>query len=127
MYRISQNQMRALDGSIEKWRKVAYENGTDDANNNCPLCQFNMMCNNCIINRVTGSKHCKDTPYIDWGKHHSNEHCIYSSRKCTCEQCTELAIEEYNFLSNIKLKCEVSTYKSILEPFAMFIRNIIYI
>ena len=119
--------MRALNDSIEKWRKVAYHGERDNGGDNCPLCQFNKMCNNCIINRVTGSKHCKDTPYIDWNKHHSSEHCTYSYRKCTCEQCTEFAIEEYNFLSNLKSKCKVSTYKSILEPFAMFIRNLFYL
>ena len=120
--------MRALDGSIEKWRKVAYENGIDNANNNCPLCQFNKMCDNCIVKHEVGNKHCHNTPYQVWISHHNNEHSkYYEPRKCECTQCTEIAIGEYNFLSDLKLKCEVSTYKSILEPFAMFVRNIIYI
>lgn len=128
MYKISHNQMKALDDSIEKWREIAYENGVDYANKNCSLCQFNKMCDNCIVKHETGNKHCEDTPYVVWTKHHENKHChYYSPRKSECEECTEIAIEEYNFLIDLKSKCEVSKYKSILEPIAMFIRNLIYI
>ena len=128
MHKISQNQMKALEGSIEKWRKVAYDNGFDNDMADCPLCQFNEMCINCIIKHETGCKHCNNTPYQKWTRHYRNKHCgIYSNHECICKQCTEIAIEEYNFLVDLKSKCEVSTYKSILEPFIMFIHNLIYI
>jgi hypothetical protein len=31
--------MKALDGSIEKWRKIVAGTGTDEGPDNCPLCQ----------------------------------------------------------------------------------------
>lgn len=128
MHKISHNQMKALDDSIEKWREIAYENGVDYANKNCSLCQLNKVCDNCIIQHEIGNKHCHNTPYQVWTNHHVSEHYkVYAPRKCECEQCTEIAIEEYNFLVNLKSKCEVDICKSIIEPIIIFIRNIIYI
>jgi len=36
----SDEQLTALDGSIEKWRNIVEGTGTDLADDNCPLCHL---------------------------------------------------------------------------------------
>ena len=137
MHKISKEQMRALDGSIEKWNQIRNRQEVDRGRSNCPLCQlYNNskqyeQCKRCVVYLDTGARFCEKSPYEAWLNHyklfHSNTTTIKYGRKSECPECDILANDEYEFLKDLKTRCEVSTYKSIIEPFIIFIRNIIYI
>jgi len=69
--------LRALRGSIAKWRRVVNcEEGTSYALEwrTCPLCvEFYSMaeeqcCNGCPVMKRTGLSHCRGTPYASFSK-----------------------------------------------------------
>jgi len=57
----------ALEGSIEKWRKIVDGMGTDLGHANCPLCQMFLgedeSCTICPVKLKTGEELCRGTPY----------------------------------------------------------------
>lgn len=71
MKKYSKNVMKALDGSIEKWRGIAAGTGIDKGSLNCPLCiMFNetegsALCRGCPISGDTGFIGCVGTPYSE--------------------------------------------------------------
>lgn len=61
--------LRALRGSIEKWRAIVNRTGGDDGIRNCPLCQLYYEgngCPGCPVAEHTGEGFCRGTPYTDW-------------------------------------------------------------
>lgn len=62
--------LMALRESIKKWeRKASNPKSALSAANrdNCPLCKLcGKDCLGCPIKKLTGRKHCVDTPYDDW-------------------------------------------------------------
>jgi len=64
-------ELLALEGSIEKWRKIKDREDVDEGRNNCTLCQHHTLgralkCYDCIIYKHTYAWYCQNTPYKDW-------------------------------------------------------------
>jgi hypothetical protein len=61
--------LKALKGSIAKWRKIADGTGADKGGENCPLCKVFYTslvgCGECPI-ASAGFNGCKGTPYTEW-------------------------------------------------------------
>lgn len=55
------DQLPALDASIEKWKRVVFEDSR--ICEDCPLCLFNSYCDRCIIKQITEVEQCWNTPY----------------------------------------------------------------
>lgn len=60
--------LEAIEGSIQKWTDIRYNNGVDDGPENCPLCMLfrNDECVNCPILKLTEYPYCDNTPYEEW-------------------------------------------------------------
>lgn len=118
--------MVALNSAIEHWDNIVQETDIDRGRRSCPLCILNgSKCAACIIAHVHGED-CSGTPYTQWVHHHENAHCsssVYYSVKC--DTCYERAIDEYNFLKELKSKCKVSKLQTTVEPISRFVINII--
>ena len=60
--------LKALNGSISKWKKIVAGTGSDKGTNNCPLCHLffgRCACEGCPA-AMHGIGGCFDTPYMDW-------------------------------------------------------------
>jgi hypothetical protein len=57
--------LKALRGSIAKWRAIVDGTGTDRGPQNCPLCQMFIKqdCEGCPVNEKTGKQDCHEIPY----------------------------------------------------------------
>ena len=55
-------QLKALDASIEKWRRVVFKK---EIGLHCPLCDINIVCGTCVIDLITGESGCKGTPFYN--------------------------------------------------------------
>jgi len=68
------DKVAAIDGSINKWKKIYYEDAEDGARSDCPLCQISDCgdlklgtdCASCPIYLHTNKKNCLGTPYRDF-------------------------------------------------------------
>ena len=60
--------LRALKGSIKKWKGVADGTGVDRGPDNCPLCKlfWGDDCTGCPVAIKTGQKYCHGSPYDRW-------------------------------------------------------------
>ena len=98
--------LKALEGSIEKWRLIAYESGEDRATDNCPLCSifFNeFRCGKCPVRLKTSLQACSGTPYTDWTSHHTEEESHTTNPyKVECPTCKDLAKAELKFLRSLR-------------------------
>lgn len=65
---MDEKTLKALQGSIEKWRRIVEERGVDKGTKNCPLCQlfYKDICTGCPVSEHTGYAWCEDTPYPEW-------------------------------------------------------------
>lgn len=128
MYKISKKQMKALDGSIEKWDQIRNRQDIDKGQNNCPLCRLynrGKSCKQCVIYLETGKRFCDGTPYQEWITHHKlchPENKVQKANKCT--ECNRLANAEYEFLKELKTRCVVTWWKSYISPIIREIYNI---
>lgn len=59
--------IKALEGSILKWSRIATGDSVDQGINNCPLCQmfYDLSCRGCPVDDESGDG-CSDTPYDKW-------------------------------------------------------------
>ena len=97
--------LRALEGSIKKWKRIvastgAMDNGSDD----CLLCQTTgPFCEDCPVVGDSGYIMCRGTPYMDWLNHQKDEHGDYEeySRTPRCKECLRLAKAERDFLISL--------------------------
>lgn len=59
--------LKALRGSISKWKRIVAGTGGDDGVENCPLCQMffydHAECQGCPVSAKTGVAMCLKTPY----------------------------------------------------------------
>ena len=96
----------ALEGSIEKWRKIAAGDGADEGESNCPLCELfieNFDCAGCPVAEETGQGGCRKTPFIEWVNHQAGKHqCRMTPLKIQCPDCTALATAELEFLEGLR-------------------------
>ena len=100
----SKRKLKALEGSIEKWEKIVDGTGIDARDNNCPLCKLYRRCKSCPVVDTINYSGCHGTPWIEWCKHHIEEHptkTFISSMKVECPTCKRLAHKELNFLKSI--------------------------
>lgn len=58
--------LKALKGSIAKWKAIVARTGIDRGDRNCPLCQEFQDCEGCPVMEATGEAQCLGTPYYDW-------------------------------------------------------------
>jgi hypothetical protein len=66
--------LKALRGSIAKWRAIVDGTGTDRGPANCPLCQMFLVrrdltsqnCDGCPVYQETGLTGCEKTPYDNY-------------------------------------------------------------
>jgi hypothetical protein len=57
--------LKALNGSIAKWRNIVKGKIADEGSDNCPLCVlfFQDGCRGCPVSANTGKASCDGTPY----------------------------------------------------------------
>lgn len=68
------DKVAAIDGSIDKWKRICYEDAIDGARSDCPLCQISgyndlnkgIDCDGCPIYLHTDKPNCLGTPYRDY-------------------------------------------------------------
>ena len=103
---MKKSELKALKGSIAKWRKIEEGTGDDNGEKNCPLCIEHRIlpglvaCDECIIAQsVSGD--CYDTPYGSWAFHHDVIHKSQSPLAIECPKCEELAMAELTFLESL--------------------------
>ena len=92
--------LRALEGSIEKWRKIAFEGKKDQGRMDCPLCDKfwdRNVCGGCPISDK-GYHHCSNPEYNIWV---TRSHKMTISDHCHCRICRKIAENEYNFLRSL--------------------------
>lgn len=105
--------LKALKGSIKKWKAIVAGTGEERGTENCPLCWlFNSgqdtVCKGCPVYKVTESCFCLDSPFDDWTRHQWDKHHIYNVAKVRCKTCKDLAQAELDFLKSLlpKIKKE---------------------
>jgi len=91
--------LKALEGSIKKWKKIVAGTEKDKSTTNCPLCQEFKNCKGCPVNLKTHSS-CEDSPYDKWVDHQDTFH-LEKDDKVHCPTCKKLAQEELNFLKSL--------------------------
>lgn len=112
MYRISIDEMKALEGSIAKWQDIMDGKGEDRGCSNCPLCQLaeqlaspeTDQCEICIICIDTEADGCQNTPYLKYSVHRRLEHWGQNP-DILCSTCKELACAERDYLIKLKQRC----------------------
>jgi len=100
--------LKALNGSIEKWKKICEGTGEDRSRGNCPLCKsfFDDIdhdghgCKDCPVKIKTGKSGCGKTPYSKWTNHHMAAHSTCGG-KVECFACFLLARAELRFLKSL--------------------------
>lgn len=98
--------LKALEGSIEKWRLIRYEGGVDNGPNNCPLCKLfyyspSLQCTGCPVKTRTGYGVCEKTPYSSWAEHTWAIHGDVGPSGVKCPTCRGIATREINFLKSL--------------------------
>ena len=74
-YKWTEQQKKALRGSIRKWSMISKGKGYDEGRENCPCCMIwhhpeegekDRECVGCPIMEFTGKYGCANTPYSYW-------------------------------------------------------------
>jgi len=97
----SNEQKKAIEGSIDKWMDIVNGDAENLGTENCPLCLLynDKICDGCPVAIKTKEINCKGTPFDKWAKHmgmHRVEHEFVQ-----CEECIDIAIEEMEFLEGL--------------------------
>ena len=100
---MNKKTLKALKGSIEKWRKIVHEDGEDFGTDNCPLCDcfYSKGCNGCPVAEETGMPDCNDTPYLAWRDYQVDDGRFNFPNRAFDEKAEELALAEYEFLKSL--------------------------
>lgn len=97
---MNKKTLKALKGSIEKWRKIAFEGGEDWAEGNCELCKKHPDCIGCPVAAHTQKDFCDGSPYEDWSDHQRG-HGTPIPQSVFDDKSKELAKQEYEFLKSL--------------------------
>ena len=102
--------VKALRGSIKKWELIVLGRGTDEGDDNCPLCHmfFDNDCIGCPVSARTGHSNCVGSPYAKFvsavyadfnslvdGYEEGGVNAVIGPRSM------QAAIDEYNFLVSL--------------------------
>lgn len=104
---MNKQTMRALKGSIEKWKDIAAGEGADDGPYNCPLCGMFLLdqdvpgCGDCPVGAEVGYSGCLKTPHDDWANHQELRHIDELESAVHCRHCKTLALKEVAFLESL--------------------------
>lgn len=62
---MDEKTLKALDGSIAKWKSIVAGEIADEGIDNCPLCAafYHRACEGCPVSAETGHPECDDSPY----------------------------------------------------------------
>lgn len=92
----------ALEGSIEKWRKIVAGEDKDDGPDNCPLCHLfiDKDCWGCPVSQISEQPRCSGTPHKNWCDHSDRKHDGVGQNLCSI--CTRLARKELKFLEGLR-------------------------
>ena len=97
--------LKALKGSIEKWKKIERSTRALDTIKNCPLCVlfYHNNCKECPVSGKTTQTVCYGSPYIEWSEHISHIHIHFKTvhRAKDCPTCLDLATKERKFLESL--------------------------
>jgi hypothetical protein len=94
-------QVKALEGSIEKWQGVFDGKLSDEKGSNCPLCLLNKCCYDCILVTHGWSRlQCQNTPYIAWHDHITDDGIL--GRRANTPERQELAMKELEYLRSTR-------------------------
>ena len=93
--------LKALRGSINKWRKIVGGTGEDRGTINCPLCRLLAsipLCSGCPVSEKAGTGGCHRTPFDKWSDHIVKHASTWRGIQPGCKTCKRLARAELNFL-----------------------------
>ena len=98
-------QIRALQGSIEKWEGIVEGARTDCGAANCELCRrfiAGRKCTFCPVKLSTGLTQCSGTPYDTWREYAQNHHynCV-NGVPTFDEKSYQIAVKELEFLKSL--------------------------
>lgn len=96
---MTRKALRALKGSINKWRLIVLGEGVNEGWKNCPLCLAfpDLDCKGCPVQRRTRETECRDTPYNDY---------VIAKRNDDKPAMQTAARAEYDFLKSLLPKGE---------------------
>lgn len=93
--------LKALKGSIAKWKAIVAGTGADKGVDNCPLCKLffgsGPMCFGCPVAEKAGCVECRGTPYVAWS---DATHHRYNTRADTPRK-VKIARAELRFLESL--------------------------
>jgi len=102
--------LKALKGSIEKWKRIVAGKGQDRKYRNCPLCGLILLgytgqsCfeNKCPVAILSHKEGCEATPWEEWESHHQEKHPkAVEYMRVQCPTCKKLAKKELAFLKSL--------------------------
>lgn len=102
--------LKALKGSITKWRRILAGRQRDHGGGDCPLCALYhydghaAFCGGCPIHAATGGHGCNHTPHRAWLNHYYDRHekrGLYAHVVGKCRTCKKLAREQLEFLQSL--------------------------
>lgn len=83
--------LNAIDGSINKWKRIVHFLGQDKGCNNCSLCieyvdSDSIACVNCPIYLYSGYDYCSNSPYMIWSEdyHDNNDGRAITREEIAC-------------------------------------------
>ena len=97
--------LTALQGSIDKWRRIEAGEIADHGIENCALCQefYYDSCEGCPVMERTRRKHCFGSPYIAWDDAHEEMDRFMGREGLVADtpELKDLAREEREFLESL--------------------------
>lgn len=108
---MNEETIKALRGSIKKWKSIVAGTGKDEGVSNCPLCKlfFHKDCEGCPVKEKTGEECCIGSPYEEYDDAADEgifEENVWNFRDATPEELTKLAQAELDFLISLLPKGE---------------------
>lgn len=98
--------IKAIRGSIAKWKAIVARTSADRGSHNCPLCTlfYAKACAGCPVANAALHVFCHGTPYQNWVVHHVSDHDLVSTTygvRPKCPTCATIAKSELRFLRSL--------------------------
>lgn len=101
---MKQQTLKALKGSIAKWRSIVAGTGSDRMSDNCPLCElFAKDCRGCPVKRKTRKTGCAGSPWMEWAATQGSKGRLASlgQYRANTPELKKLAKAELSFLRSL--------------------------